>query len=111
MGRTRLSGKIPLMSLNVVMRAGEGIDQEKLNGRKPKRPWFVRVGPFGGMMPWSVAGWLWFACILAGTLGFAFYGDKLTSAGDVAHGQVAFAAAGTVLIVGLVVALSKSTKP
>jgi len=78
--------------------------QSKLDGREPKRAWFVRVGPFGGMMPWSVMGCAWFILMLAGTLVFGLEGNRMWTGLDLRP------VSAVVLIIGLVVALKKSTR-
>ena len=86
------------------------MDQRRFDGVAPKRAWFVRIGPFGGMMPWSLMGWLWFLAMLAGGLGAAYGAQKFKAAGDSHDAGLAWAAFAVILIIGLGVALKKSRR-
>lgn len=84
------------------------MDQKKLDGTKPARPWFGRA--WGRIWPWGLMGWLWTGLFFSLMIGLIIHVKALDRAGDTSADQW-FMALPILVIVYLIVAYAKSRKP
>ena len=62
---------------------------------KKKKAWFVRVGPFGGILPQTWQGFLVLLVGIPAIIGLELYSSDLSKAGDTPHSQM-FCVAGII---------------
>lgn len=77
---------------------------------KKNRSWFVKVGPFGGLLPSS---WEGFVVLIVGVsiiAGLALYAHTLSQAGDIANSQKLWLACAVSGVVFYIFAAAKSGK-
>ncbi|ESQ91473.1 hypothetical protein ABAC460_05680 [Asticcacaulis sp. AC460] len=55
------------------------MDQNKLDGKSPKRAWFARH--WGRVWPWSPVGWGLTLCFFAAFIGLLVYTKRIEAAG------------------------------
>ena len=81
-----------------------------MDGKKSKA-WFVRVGPFGGLLPRSWQGFLVLIVGAGGIVGLALYAHALSLAGDTVQSQRVWLACAVGGVCLYLLAAAKSGKP
>ncbi len=74
------------------------------------KAWFVRVGPFGGLLPRSWEGFLVMIVGISIVVGLALYAHTLSQAGDIANSQKLWLACAVSGVVLYILAAAKSGK-